>query len=272
MRQVAQGWHANVSATRPIMKKVQRVEAPCSNCLTSTFHKVLHSEEREIPRDWWPEDQELVYSDPDWKPDTFQLIECSGCGRLSFAHKYMEFEYTDDGGMRGDKEGPLFEVIDYYPSPVSRRKPAWLTAQPKPVTLFADVTGFIEATGVPVDLRELLNEIYEAIRGRQYRLAAMGIRALLEQVMVNNVGDHGSFARNLDAFYEKGFISLVQRDSMTAILDVGHAAMHRAYQPTESDLTTALDIAEGVFAAIYVHTSAATEVSDRVPPRKRPGK
>jgi hypothetical protein len=44
------------------------------------------------------------------------------------------------------------------------------------------------------------------------------------------------------------------------------------YQPTESDLGTTLDIAEGIFAAIYVHLAAATEVSDRVPPRKRPEK
>jgi hypothetical protein len=34
----------------------------------------------------------------------------------------------------------------------------------------------------------LLSEIYEALDGGQHQLAAMGIRALLEQVMIVKVG------------------------------------------------------------------------------------
>jgi len=37
-------------------------------------------------------------------------------------------------------------------------------------------------------LGSLLHEIYQAVHGGQYRLAAMGIRALLEQIMVSKVG------------------------------------------------------------------------------------
>jgi hypothetical protein len=143
--------------------------------------------------------------------------------------------------------------VHYYPSPVSRKKPQWLW--------------WIEGEESKRALRDLFLEIYEAVAGGQLRLGAMGIRALLEQVMVEKVGDQGSFARNLDAFQAKGFISLVQRDAMSAILDAGHAVTHRAFNPRKEDLNTALDIAEGVFAAIYIHTEAATKIADRVPPR-----
>ena len=53
---------------------------------------------------------------------------------------------------------------------------------------------------------------------------------------------------------------------MRATLDVGYAAMHRAYMPTEEDLKIALDIVEGVFAPIFGH-GAAESLTDRVPPR-----
>jgi len=55
---------------------------------------------------------------------------------------------------------------------------------------------------------------------------------------------------------------------MRATLDVGDAVMHRGFRPTDKELNKALDIVEGVFAAIYDHQEAAHEMARRVPPRK----
>jgi hypothetical protein len=44
----------------------------------------------------------------------------------------------------------------------------------------------------------------------------MGIRSVLEQVMIHQVGDHGTFGKNLDAFCSGGYASRVQRDALTA--------------------------------------------------------
>ena len=95
----------------------------------------------------------------------------------------------------------------------------------------------------------------------------MGIRALLEQVMIQKVGDLKTFDMKLDEFQKQGYISAIQRDAMRATLDVGDAAMHRAFLPTEKDLTLALDIVEGVLAPIYDHRTEAEKMADRVPPR-----
>jgi len=52
----------------------------------------------------------------------------------------------------------------------------------------------------------------------------MGLRAALEQVMIIKVGDQGSFAKNLEAFCDKGGASRVERDAISAVLDAGHAS------------------------------------------------
>jgi hypothetical protein len=122
-------------------------------------------------------------------------------------------------------------------------------------------------------LSALLLEVFQAVDGGQYRLAAMGIRALLEQVMIAKVGDLPTFDAKLDEFQKKGYISLIQRDSMRATLDVGDAAMHRGFLPTEQELNVALDVVEGVFAPIFGHKTEAEKLADRVPPRpQRPPK
>ena len=95
----------------------------------------------------------------------------------------------------------------------------------------------------------------------------MGIRALLEQVMILKVGDLRTFDEKLDKFQEQGYISLIQRDAMRATLDVGDATIHRGYAPAEKELKVALDIVEGVLAPIFAHKEAADLLADRVPPR-----
>jgi hypothetical protein len=200
-----------------------RVSAPCSMCLRTTNHKVLHSVKKE-------ENDIAGY---------FSLIECLGCETISMSRAIC---------WDGDGE------IDYFPSPISRKKPDWL------FDLQTNRTGDRQ-------LGELFDEVYEAVRGGQHRLATMGIRAILEKIMISKVGDKGNFAANLEAFYESKYISLVQQDAMADILDAGHAAMHRAYKPSEADLNTALDIAEGIVSAIYVHGEKAKDVASRLPAR-----
>jgi hypothetical protein len=53
------------------------------------------------------------------------------------------------------------------------------------------------------------------------------------------------------------------------ILDVGHATIHRAFEPKAKEIEIALDITEGIMAAVFVHTAAAKKVSERVPARPK---
>jgi hypothetical protein len=209
---------------------VRIVPAPCSTCLGETRHAVLF----EIAQR-----EELTI-------ERSALLQCGGCGRVSMGYQRV---WIDDGDI--DNE--------FYPAPITRKQPTWVLELG---------LGFFgkdkEAIGA------LLSEVYQAVANGQRRLAAMGIRAALEQVMIATIGDLHSFDDKLDAFQNGGFISSVQRDAMRATLDVGNAAMHRGHLPTEDDLRLALDIVEGVFAPIFVHKDKAQKLSDAVPPRRRP--
>jgi len=166
--------------------------------------------------------------------EVYQLLECAGCHSISLAN----YSFGDSRECYRKR---------YYPTPAKREAPHWREELP--------LGG------------GLLDEIYEAMRAGQYRLAVMGIRALLERVMISKVSDHESFEKNLNAFCEKGYVSKVQRDNMKNILDAGHATTHRCFNPNEGEVSTALDITENILSAIYVNGEAAARVADRVPPR-----
>lgn len=172
--------------------------------------------------------------------DGYYFLECAGCGAVSMANIW---------NVTGDNE------YRYYPSPITRKPPEWMW---RLRFLFGDEEK---------PLGELLHEIYEAVQGKQYRLALMGVRAFFEQLMIAKVGDHRSFGRNLDEFLRQGFIAPVQRSAIENILESGHAAIHRGYNPVEADLKVALDIVEAITASIYFHEMESRQVAARVPPR-----
>jgi hypothetical protein len=207
---------------------MKKVQAPCAVCHVTTVQEILH---------------EAVRAEDDII-DTYALLSCGGCETVSM------------GRQRRWPGGELEHT--YYPSPASRRRPEWLW------TLTFGLSGRKNDD----ELGQLLEEIYQAVAGRQYRLAGMGIRALLERIMIAKIGDQGTFVANLKEFHKKEFISTIQRDAMSKILEAGHAIAHRSFKPSERDLTIALDITEGIIASIFVHADAANELAKRVPPRQ----
>ena len=97
----------------------------------------------------------------------------------------------------------------------------------------------------------------------------MGIRAALDAMIIDKVEDQGSFRRNVDEFVKAGYLSVRQRQTLDAILDAGHAAVHRGWNPTADDINKLLDIAEGMIATIYIHEGGAQNLEEKVP-RRRP--
>jgi len=136
----------------------------------------------------------------------YHFLQCRGCDSVSMAHTC-----------------PHSKTITYYPSPVARVLPDWM---------FDFAIGLVGGDTEEM-IGQLLDEVYAAVRGGQYRLATMGIRAVLEQVIIAKVGDHHSFSKNLEQFYAAGYISLMQRDALDNSLEAGHAATHRFFKPTE---------------------------------------
>jgi hypothetical protein len=180
--------------------------------------------------------------------DQYDMIKCGGCKSIKLRLEAWCSEDTDEHG------DPITRT-SYYPPAVFRPKPRW----------FHDL--LLEVSWNDGNTHELLSEIYVALQNDQRALAAMGIRAILEKVIVEKSGDHGTFSANLKEFENQGYVSRIQRERLKTILEAGHAAMHRLYKPSKEDLITLVDIAESVVESIYIHGIKVEKVKNGIPPR-----
>jgi hypothetical protein len=208
------------------------IQAPCNDCGRKTDHEVLKTHGKS------GYDEE---SGTGWKI-IYRMIECRGCHFISLERSFKTEEDPD-----GENE--------YFPPPISRRKPSWIGEL---------------AMNVPIelDLPDLLDEIYSTLHANNRRLATMGARALLDIVITDKVTDVGRFDQKLDAL-EKEFITKKQREFLEAALDAGNAATHRGHCPTAKQLDQVMDIVENVLQQIYVLPNAAKELKMATPPRKK---
>jgi len=223
---------------------VEIVKAYCNKCCGERRHEVLHCE-----KTTWSEDVDEYHSIDGG--DIYEMIKCCGCENVALRHQSWFSEDTDEQGR------PAVQT-NYYPPATYRQEPKWLTE------LF---------WVLPIDgnfVGDLLKEIYVALRNDSRRLAVMGIRALIEQVMIDKVGDQGTFKNNLNEFETKGFISKSQRAVLEPVLEAGHAAIHRAFNPSKDDLIALIDITENIIESIYVNEKRAKEIKKNVP--TKPGK
>lgn len=160
------------------------IKAHCNRCQGDTNQEVLHSEKFS-----WEDHIDDGY--PISGTDIFEMLKCCGCDSIILRHS----EWFS-GNL--DEQGNNYPVFHYYPPAISRTEPNWLHDLD---TILDDEKEFIH---------DLMKEIYSSLHNNSRRLATMGIRALLEHIMINKAGDQGSFSKNIDSFAAQGYISLSQ--------------------------------------------------------------
>lgn len=221
----------------------KKVRAHCNRCLGPRQHDVLHEEVRR--------DKELTDSAIDIVgAETFRMLKCCGCRNISLQETSWSVEDCDANGKP-------HQYVTSYPPEISRAEPSWTI----------DLAWF--GSNSDEYIAKLLREIYSAMHNDSRRLVVMGIRALLEHIMVSAVGDKESFKNNLDAYQHAGFLSPKQREIIEPILEAGHATIHRGYDPSADDVRTVMDIAEGLIETTVVHPKKASALKKRVPKRKK---
>ena len=177
--------------------------------------------------------------------ETYETLKCLGCDNIK-----LRFTAWDS-----DSEG---KRIYYFPPATNRSKPKWM---------FYDL--WAVSTQEDKFVEELLDEIYVALHQDLSRLATMGVRSLLERIMISKTDDQGTFSKNLSKFESLGYVSNIQRERLEVILEAGHAAIHRPYTPSAQDVNTLLDITEHIVEAIYIHGEKVADLRKSIP-RRRP--
>ena len=167
--------------------------------------------------------------------DTYVMLECLGCESVCLRHASW---FSEDPGDT---------TIRYYPPRVSRAHPRW-------------------SYELPTAIQDLLSEVYAALHADSRRLAVMGARAIIDIVLQDKVGDIGSFERKLDALVDKGYISKINRATLAAALDVGHAASHRGHAASVEEVAHVMDIVENLLQT-DVLSAAAAKLASKTPKR-----
>lgn len=125
---------------------------------------------------------------------------------------------------------------------------------------------------VPRDVQALLAETYAARDTGLRALVLMGVRAAIDMSCNHLVGDSGTFDSKLAALHSSGRISETQRDTLQALIQLGHASAHRGHQPSMADVDDALDILERLLKAQYADPHTAKRFRDSTPARAAVGK
>jgi hypothetical protein len=200
----------------------------CNDCRRITLHKLL-KETHDQGSEAWDEEYRTYWD------IVHEMFECCGCKSVVVrrTHEFSEWEHPD---------------VRYYPPPVSRHKPEWFDE-------------------IPGQLQLLLMEIYNSLGANTRALPLMGARALLDMVIVDKVGDVGSFADKLMKLESQGFINQKNREILDAALDAGSAAAHRGYAPKLADVHAVMDIVENLLQAMYVLDKVAVEIKKSTPAR-----
>lgn len=168
----------------------------------------------------------------------YDVFECCGCEEVMLRRRFYFSEWN-----HGDVE------IIYYPPRIGRRLPPW-------------------KDDLSDDLASLLEEVYTAIQADSRRLAMMGARALIDMVMLEEVGDVGSFVQKLSALQKNGFLSDKNRDVLNAALDVGNAASHRGHEPERKHVQHVMDIVENLLQATLLK-NVVDDLKNATPQRKK---
>lgn len=118
------------------------------------------------------------------------------------------------------------------------------------------------------DIKSLMEEVYFGFQKEMRALPSMGLRAVIDVVCNDLIGDIGGFAQKLSQLEKEKHITPKHKALLETALDVGHATIHRGHFPELKDLRIALDIIEHLLKEVYILTSQSKDLKKATPVRK----
>lgn len=204
------------------------VRIHCNSCSRETNHAVLATNTA------FSEDTDHEYG-PFEEKDTFAILQCLGCEERTVRRSF-EHEAYGEG------------IPEFYPPRISRRTPLWKDKLPKQILA-------------------VVEEVYRALQADSPRLATIGARTIIDLVILDKVGDVGTFVEKLTALEKQGYVGRKNREFVAVALEAGSAAAHRGVAPEIADLNRVMDIVESLLESIYVLEELAQRLRQITPPR-----
>jgi hypothetical protein len=125
---------------------------------------------------------------------------------------------------------------------------------------------------LPKQILAVVEEVYRALQADSPRLATIGARTIIDLVILDKVGDVGTFVEKLTALEKQGYVGRKNREFVAAALEAGSAAAHRGIAPQVDDLNRVMDIVESLLESVYVLEELAQHLRQTTPARSSRGK
>lgn len=171
----------------------------------------------------WDETQEFGWS------YSYQIIQCRGCEALSFRVVGSDSEDPDES-----------ETL--YPNRTQGRTP---------------IAGY---EYFPSKTLRIYQEVLRALDHRAPILAAIGLRALVESICIDQQCVGRTLEKRIDELVGMGWLSRKQADILHTHRFMGNIAAHELQAPKAQELMTALEIAETLLKTMYVLPDMADSI------------
>lgn len=192
----------------------------CPKCCQNTNHTSLFKEETSSKSN----------EDFSWRED-FEVIKCNGCDNIQY-----RTTYTDESMSRYDPDDYEVQYFDkkYYPKNLTGHKI------------------LKNAYIIPNKIRIVYIETLEAMKNNCYLLAAVGLRAIIEAICI----EQNIVGRNLELKINNLSKNklLTEKDSnrLHTIRFLGNDSVHEMDVPKEYKLNVALKIVENLISNLYL--------------------
>ncbi|HEX9989591.1 MAG TPA: DUF4145 domain-containing protein [Chloroflexia bacterium] len=211
--------------------EIERSKVHCIMCGRKTNHDVLHEITQ---RDSTPDD-EIHW----W--ETFQIIQCRGCDSVTFRKLSGSSEDFDE-------DGPVISQ-QLYPGRTAGKGP---------------IKG---SEWFPYTTDRMYREVLQALNNDAPVLAAIGLRALIESICIEQDAASKDLIGCIDELADMGLLAKYQAEFLHAHRFLGNVAAHEMKAPKPEELNAALDIAETLLKTIYVlpHVAATIRTGKKKP-------
>ncbi len=174
------------------------------------------------------------------------IIKCGGCKERSFLQRTKAYQNWTPAG----------ETVETFPGNLnSWRSPKWFAKR----DLAGELGQFIHS---------YLAQIYSCYNSRSFDLVALGVRALIENLLVKKNGeDIGGFEHKLNKFRESGHVTNDQKNILKEVIDLGSAVTHRGTRASRDMAEDALRILESFIEQLFVNPNRKQRIGDATPKR-----
>ncbi|PAD71163.1 DUF4145 domain-containing protein [Paenibacillus campinasensis] len=168
----------------------------------------------------------------DYAEGTWQIIQCQGCGEVSFREMWIT---SEDINPNGEAE----PVVTLYPN---RDKDNLLAK---------------DFVVLPSKLRKIYKEVIESYNSNLFILCATGLRSIVEGIC-HSAGIEGkNLQLKIEGLHTKGYLTQKHATILHEHRYMGNSAVHELDIPTKEELFIAIRIIEHTIENLY-------EIEDQV--------